>query len=612
VCCYNQGEFGSGVLIKELRMARYRGKTFFSRLGLLHLVIVSVVAILLLTPNNCCLGQESKAETWMGILKAGPQKLRIELRLKPEKNGSFSGAMVSLDQVATPIPFDSVERTSKQLSFEIKKLGVSFAGDMNADQSVVTGVFTQGLKFNIEFKRVDGWKPAKHVATWVGKMEAGPKHFDFQFRVFVNFEGKKSIQLDSLTEGINGLEGGFEQEGNQITMTIPATAAKVIGKLDAAGNVIGGTWIQSGAKIPLVLKRIPIEQTKSPKLNRPQTPKPPFDYDAEDFTVQAAAIDPKYSNDVVLAGTLTAPAGKGPFPTVILTSGSGPQDRDETIFEHRPFLVIADYLTKKGFAVIRYDDRGIGQSKGDFLEATTADLADDLEVVFEWAKKSPKIDSKKIILAGHSEGGIIGPIVASRNADVAGVVLLAGTGVIGREIVLNQTREIAAVAGLPEKVLDLQDKLLRLVVARSKAGLPMGEDFADSLNDVFGDLSEEERLKYGLNEVATKTILMFKSKWMRYFLEFDPATTLSKTHCPVLSLIGGNDLQVDPQLNMPAIKTAMDEAGNQDFTQVLVPGLNHLFQKSETGSPSNYVIIEQTLDDSLLSELSGWLEARFK
>jgi pimeloyl-ACP methyl ester carboxylesterase len=154
--------------------------------------------------------------------------------------------------------------------------------------------------------------------------------------------------------------------------------------------------------------------------------------------------------------------------------------------------------------------------------------------------------------------------------------------------------------------------LLRLVVARSKAGLPMGEDFADSLNDVFGDLSEEERLKYGLNEVATKTILMFKSKWMRYFLEFDPATTLSKTHCPVLSLIGGNDLQVDPQLNMPAIKTAMDEAGNQDFTQVLLPGLNHLFQKSETGSPSNYVIIEQTLDDSLLSELSGWLEARFK
>ena len=261
---------------------------------------------------------------------------------------------------------------------------------------------------------------------------------------------------------------------------------------------------------------------------------------------------------------------------------------------------------------MRYDDRGIGESKGIFVEATTADLADDLEVVFEWAKQNSKIDSKKIVLAGHSEGGIIGPIVASRNADVAGVILLAGTGVNGRKIVLNQTRRIAAVAGLPEKILDLQDELLRLVVARSKDGLPMDEDFVDSLNGVFADLSEDEKLKYGLNDVATKTVLTFKSKWMEYFLEFDPATTLSKTHCPVLSLVGENDLQVDPKLNMPAIKAAMEKAGNQDFTQVLLPKLNHLFQNCETGSPSNYVIIEQTLDDTVLSEMSRWLETRFK
>ena len=575
-------------------------------------VVVGVVAIFLLLPIGRCFSQEPKAEAWLGILKVGSQQLRLQLRLKPEKDGSYGGAMVSLDQGATPVPFDRVERTSKRLSFEIKKLGVSFSGDMNADQTTATGVFTQGLKFNIEFQRVKGWKPSKHIATWVGTMEAGPKQFDFQFRIFVDSAGKKSVRLDSLTEGVNGLKGVFEQEGNRITLTIPATAAKVIGEFDTSGDVIDGTWIQRGAKIPLVLKRIPIEQTKSPELKRPQTPKPPFDYDSEDFKVQASSIDFKYSNDVVLAGTLTVPTGNGPFPTVILTSGSGPQDRDETIFEHRPFLVIADYLTKKGFAVVRYDDRGIGESKGSFIDATTADLADDLEVVFEWAKKDPKIDSKKIVLVGHSEGGIIGPIVASRNADVAGVVLLAGTGVPGREIVLNQTREIAAVAGLPENVLDLQDKLLRLVINRSKEGLPMDEDFLGSLNDVFADLSEEQRLEFGLNDVATKTILTFESKWMKYFLEFNPAITLSKTRCPVLSLIGGNDLQVDFRLNMPAIKLAMDEGRNQDFTQVLLPGLNHLFQKCETGSPSNYVTIEQTLDDSLLIQLSSWLESRFK
>lgn len=593
-------------------MAQSCGIASFNTWQIRYWVVVGVAAIFLLMPISRCFSQEQKAETWMGILKVGPQQLRLQLRLKLEKDGSYSGAMVSLDQVATPVPFDKVERTSKRLSFKIKKLGVSFAGDMNADQTTATGVFTQGLKFNIEFQRVEGWKPSKHFATWVGTMDAGPNQFDFQFRIFVDSEGKKSVQLDSLTEGVNGLKGVFEQEGKRITLTIPATAAKVIGKFDTSGDVIDGIWIQRGAKIPLVLKRIPIEQTKSPELKRPQTPKPPFDYDSEDFKVQASSIDFKYSSDVVLAGTLTVPTGNGPFPAVILTSGSGPQDRDETIFEHRPFLVIADYLTKKGFAVVRYDDRGIGESKGNFIDATTADLADDLEVVFEWAKKDPKIDSKEIVFVGHSEGGIIGPIVASRNADVAGVVLLAGTGVPGREIVLNQTREIAAVAGLPENVLDLQDKLLRLVITRSKEGLPMDEDFLGSLNDIFADLSEEQRLKFGLNDVATKTILTFKSKWMKYFLEFNPAITLSKTRCPVLSLIGGNDLQVDFRLNMPAIKLAMDEARNQDFTQVLLPGLNHLFQKCETGSPSNYVTIEQTLDDSLLNELSSWLEARFR
>lgn len=575
-------------------------------------VVVGVVAIFLLLPIGRCFSQEPKAEAWLGILKVGSQQLRLQLRLRPEKDGSYGGAMVSLDQAATPVPFDRVERTSKRLSFEIKKLGVSFAGDMNADQTTATGVFTQGLKFNIEFQRVKGWKPSKHIATWVGTMEAGPRQFDFQFRIFVSPLGKKSIQLDSLTEGVNGLGGSFEQEGDKITLTIPATAATVIGKLDAAGSVIDGTWLQRGAKIPLVLKRIPIEQTKSPELKRPQTPKPPFDYNSEDFKVQASSIDLKYSSDVVLAGTLTVPTGNGPFPVVILTSGSGPQDRNETIFEHRPFLVIADFLTKKGFAVVRYDDRGIGESKGDFIAATTADLADDLEVVFEWAKKDTRIDSTKIVLVGHSEGGIIGPIVASRNADVAGVVLLAGTGVPGREIVLNQTRKIAAIAGLPENVLDLQDKLLRLVIARSKEGLPMDEDFLGSLNSVFAGLSEEERLKYDLDDVATETMSIFKSKWMKYFLEFDPATTLSKTHCPVLSLIGGNDLQVDSRLNMPAIKLAMVEARNQDFTQILLPELNHLFQKCETGSPSNYATIEQTLDESLLNELSSWLETRFR
>ena len=420
--------------------------------------------------------QQSKTENWLGMLNVGAVKLRIQLNLTLDE-GQYSGEMVSPDQSPTGIKLDTVTRTDDKLEFEIKKLNVSYQGKLNEDQSLATGVFTQGQEFEVDFKRIAESKPDKHIQTWKGTMHAGAKEFKFQFRVFEDGQGKKRVKLDSISESLMSIPTVFEKDGNEITIDVPLTRAKFVGTLSDDGKTIDGNWIQSGGKFPLNLTSIPLEQTRALDLNRPQTPKAPFAYDVTNFAVQAKTIDASYSEDVVLAGTMTSPQGAGPFATVILVSGSGPQDRDETIFEHKPFLVLADHLTKKGFAVIRYDDRGIGESKGDFAGSTTADFADDVQVVVGWATNQPQVDAKKIVLAGHSEGGLIAPIVASRSSDIAGIILMAGPGVPGSQIVLNQTRKIAAVGGMPKNVLQMQDTMLRKMLTALDSGQPFDEEF---------------------------------------------------------------------------------------------------------------------------------------
>ncbi len=557
--------------------------------------------------------QESKTESWLGTLDVGAAKLRIQLNLTEGNDGKYSGEMISLDQTPDGIKMDKVVRTDKKLEFAIKRLGASFAGKLNDDQTVATGKFTQGQKFEMVFKRMEGEvKPDKHIQSWKGTMDAGGKEFEFQFRVFEDSQGEKLVKLDSFSESATSIPADYEKNGDEITITVPMTKAKFVGTLSDDEKTIDGNWLQAGGKFPLKLTSVPIEESRELKLNRPQTPKAPFNYDASDFSVVVNSIDSKFPAGVEIAGTMTSPKGAGPFPTVILISGSGPQDRDETIFEHKPFLVLADHLTKKGFVVIRFDERGVGESKGDFGTATTADFADDVEALVAWAKKQSKVDGKKIVLAGHSEGGLVAPMVASKIPDIAGIILLAGPGVSGSEIVMNQTRKIAAAAGAPERILEMQDKMLAKMMAHVESGDPVTDEFKKSLEDEFKDLSDEERAEFGADGVAEKTIAMMGSPWMSYFLTYDPSEALTKTSCPILSVIGGKDLQVDSGLNFPAIEAAVKAGKNPDFTQKKLPGLNHLFQKSETGSPSEYVQIEETMDASLLDAVTLWLEKRFK
>ena len=443
-------------------------------------------------------------------------------------------------------------------------------------------------------------------------MEAAGRKFDFQFRVFEDDEGNHRVKLDSFSEGLLSIPCKMTIDGNKMLLDVPTAMAKYEGTVSDDHQTVEGKWIQRGGEYPLTLNNVPLDETQEPKLRRPQTPQPPFDYDVSPFRVTVNDIDAKYDDDVVLAGTMTSPRGNGPFPTLILIRGSGPQDRDETIFDHKPFLVLADHLTQNGFAVIRFDERGIGESKGQFAQATSADLADDVEALFKWAQQQDKVDGQKIILLGHSEGGLIAPMIAARQSDLGGVIMLAGPGVPGEQIIMNQTRKIAGQSGMPDNILKMQDNMLRKLMVQIKTPKGLTDDFASELDKEFEGVSDEMRQAMGLEALGKQTIIRMKSPWMKYFVSYDPKPSLKATRCPILSVIGEKDLQVDPQLNMPAIEAAVKAGGNKDFTQKKLPGLNHLFQKCDTGSPAEYAKIEQTLDDSLLSIVTDWLKKRYQ
>jgi pimeloyl-ACP methyl ester carboxylesterase len=312
-----------------------------------------------------------------------------------------------------------------------------------------------------------------------------------------------------------------------------------------------------------------------------------------------------------LAGTLTLPEGKGPFPAVVLISGSGAQDRDETLLGHKPFLVLADHLTRNGIAVLRYDDRGVGKSKGNMMNATSMSLAGDAEAAVTYLLSRPEIDRKMIGLAGHSEGGLIAPIVASRNSNVAFIVSLAGPGVSGYDILIRQTRDIQTASGIPEKDIEetikTNGRLFEMVMAEAdqrKLAKTAMEWYNKEL-DGQGITPEERKTKMAQ---FTQGLLSVNSPWFRYFLAAEPAEYWSKVKVPVLALNGDKDLQVSAAVNLPAIKASLKKAKNRKVTIKAMPGLNHLFQHCNTGSPSEYASIEETFSPEALQIITDWIK----
>ena len=339
---------------------------------------------------------------------------------------------------------------------------------------------------------------------------------------------------------------------------------------------------------------------------RPQTPRPPFPYRTLDVRIP-------HQNGHVLAGELMLPDGVTRPPVVVFITGSGPQDRDESLMNHQPFLVIADHLARNGIASLRCDDRGVGDSTGDFSQALTTDFATDVTTQVEWLSTRQEIDSSAIGLVGHSEGGLIAPIAAVSDRRIAFIVLMAGTGVDGGEILSSQTRRICELQGYSEETLVpimAAHRVLMTLVRNDasddeiKAGyrtlleVQLKTSHAKGFIDE-GQLAENlESLNDGYPE--------FLTPWMDAFIKLDPVEYLGRVECPVLALNGSHDVQVLLELNLPAIERSILEAGGQ-VTTIAYPDLNHLFQSSTTGALSEYVEIDTTIEPIVLEDITRWI-----
>jgi hypothetical protein len=456
-------------------------------------------------------------------------------------------------------------------------------------------------------------QPDPLAGTWLGTLDAGGVKLRIVFNVTVDSAGARKASMDSPDQGANGIPvGSVTLTGDSVKFGVPAVMGGYDGVLATDGKSIDGTWRQGAASLPLKLEK---QAGPVPQPNRPQEPKPPWPYEVEDLTWPNAAAP-----GVTLAGTLTTPPGEGPFPAVVLVSGSGAQNRDEALLSHKPFLVLADYLTRRGIAVLRFDDRGVGQSTGSFATATSEDFATDALAGVAFLKTRSRIDPRRIGIAGHSEGGIVAPMAAARSDDVAFIVLLAGTGLNGEQILLLQTELIARAGGAAETDIvsnrAMQEKIF--AVLRSAPDSAAARTGIETIiREQIAGMTEQRRIEAGVDKAdAAEAAIRAQTAqattpWFRFFLTYEPATALRSVKVPVLAINGEKDLQVPPGQNLAAIEKALAEAGNDDVTIRELPGLNHLFQSATTGSPTEYAQIEETLNPAALQVIGDWILQRF-
>jgi alpha-beta hydrolase superfamily lysophospholipase len=436
--------------------------------------------------------------------------------------------------------------------------------------------------------------------SWLGTLSTNGIDLRLVFNLKLNQSDSLVATLDSPDQGAKNIPlGKVISDDKRFTIKAPALLGEYNGVV-TSDTTIDGTWTQRGQSYIVNLKKL----RTAFSVNRPQEPKPPFPYTSEEVTFTNNKFNIK------LGGTLTIPAGPGPFKAVIMITGSGPQNRNEELMGHKPFLVIADYLSRNGIAVLRFDDRGVGKSQGNYAEATTADLATDAEAAFEFLKNDPKINQREIGFVGHSEGGLIAPIVAASRSEVGFIVSLAGPGVTGQQIIIRQLQDIGRHSG--EKENDIKEStetnkklfaILRKEKDNKKAEIKILARYREILEKKKTSKEDTEKavdqfkMTFGANEYT----------WLRYFIMTDPSIYWKKVKCPVLALDGEKDLQVAANENLPAIEKALKSSGNKSVKTVMLPDLNHLFQHCKTGLPSEYGTIEETFSPEALKIIADWI-----
>jgi uncharacterized protein len=529
--------------------------------------------------------------TYTGTLQAGEAQLHLVLHLSHNSRGELRATLDSLDQGVFAIEASSVSLASGTLNFEVSSVGAQFEGKISPDHKLIDGKWSQGsASLPLSFRHEPpSHKPddAKFAAEglWQSALETHGMRLRYQLHVSHDSEGELIAALDSLDQSVIGLPAvNVSQKESTFHFEIPAMNGAFEGALNADKNAISGAWSQNYDKANLEFKRSdqPLE------LRRPQNPVKPYPYQEEELTF------PNTSANVTLAGTLTLPKGSGPFPAAVLIAGSGPHDRDESLENHKPFLVLSDFLTRQGIAVLRYDKRGIGKSTGSADSATTLDLASDTAAALAYLKARKEIDPARIGLIGHSEGALIAPYLASESTDIPWIILL------------NQSELIARASGMDD--------------AEVVASLTFDRNAYDMVREEKNPAILTERLKNfvkvsGLEGVIPPAVLepqlrMLTSPWFRFFLDYDPVPALQKTKCPVLALYGQKDLQVPSKNNLPLLQKALLAADNSQAEIRQLADLNHLFQHAYSGSPQEYGAIEETFAPEALQIIAEWLQPR--
>ena len=569
--------------------------------------VCCAIMLCVLSPVPVAADEPATGDLWYGTMDIGTRLFRFRIEPVADADDSNSRQLVSLDEGGQIFRLDDFRLDDTELRFGLKLTKATYAGRITDGGKTSTGTWKQsGQEFDLILHRFAVAPADRPDEIWTGTMKALFQKLTMRFRVYRGVDGTENIYFDSVSQKSGGFKAVRATNGDQWTISVASIGGTFEGILNGEKTEVKGKWTQGGVTLDLALtqeKALTAEPVKAPV--RPQTPVAPFPYRVEEISFRNEA------DGVQLAGTLTIPAIDHPCPAVVLISGSGPQDRDESLLDHKPFWVIADHLSRHGIAVLRFDDRGTGGSTGDFSAATSENFANDVEAAFDQLILDKRFATNSIGLMGHSEGGIIAPMVAARRNDVAFAILLAGTGVNGKEILLSQGQLILRAEGVTdENLLQIQRTTqLALIdtVLEAAADATQDELVAAAVKRLTESLPETSLPEGSLKETVSAGIQRMHSPWFRFFLTYEPATLLQRVKCPVLALNGEKDVQVDPRLNLSAIEAALEKGGNTRFRTVEFPGLNHLFQSCATGGLSEYQTIEETISPIVLQTITDWI-----
>ncbi len=433
------------------------------------------------------------------------------------------------------------------------------------------------------------------VGNWTGLVEGKIR---LNISLTKTQAGQHEVTVNSPGDGNDTVKTDKVEAGeNFMRFSIAKHNANYEAKWDETQQAWRGTWTQ-GQPVKLDLTRLDANALAAQVKKRPQEEaiaKSPRNYSSTEVSFQNAKAK------ISLAGTLTLPQGKGPFPAVVLVHGSGPLDRDETIKDHKIFLVLADHLSKQGIAVLRYDKRGIAASKGDYKSATTFDFADDAQAAVDYLRTRSEINHNKLGMIGHSEGGLIAPMLAANDPTLKFIVLMGAPGVRTDAVLLEQSRLTLLANGESQTEIEKAQKVFRETYAIMNSGVD-DKTISERLKAYFDQAEKNGDLDKG---AGAKQLSRLEKPWFRAFIKYDPAPTLAKVKQATLVLNGELDLQVPAKMNLDGIRASMKT--NENVMIKELPKLNHLFQTATTGSSAEYGKIEETLSPIALDAISGWI-----